>query len=103
MEQTPIRPAATPLTYSLRQSRSVGHQIRDQGGQSIVSETLTRAKKMWKMECLSWKHYQCFQAQANCPLHYLAECQAVDTLLLNLEKIVQHLTMGQDCITLHPH
>ncbi|CAL8384317.1 unnamed protein product [Gadus morhua 'NCC'] len=36
-------------------------------------------------------------------LHYLAECQAVDSLLLNLEKIVQHLTMGQDCITLHPH
>ncbi|CAL8292686.1 unnamed protein product [Arctogadus glacialis] len=36
-------------------------------------------------------------------LHYLAECQAVDSLLLNLEKIVQHLTLGQDCITLHPH
>ncbi|CAL8363215.1 unnamed protein product [Boreogadus saida] len=31
------------------------------------------------------------------------QLQAVDSLLLNLEKIVQHLTMGQDCITLHPH
>ncbi|KAK0155526.1 hypothetical protein N1851_002115 [Merluccius polli] len=28
-----IRPAATPLIYSLRQSRSVGRQIKDKGGQ----------------------------------------------------------------------
>ncbi|CAL8389036.1 unnamed protein product [Boreogadus saida] len=40
-------------------------------------------------ECLSSKHYQ-FEAQANCPgrLHHLAECKAVDSLLLNLEKTV---------------
>ncbi|KAG5278176.1 hypothetical protein AALO_G00096040 [Alosa alosa] len=43
------------------------------------------------------------QAQANCTgkLHHLAECQAAESLPLNLEKTVKHLTMGQDRNTLH--
>ncbi|KAG5261227.1 hypothetical protein AALO_G00301450 [Alosa alosa] len=43
------------------------------------------------------------QAQANCTgkLHHLAECQAAESLPLNLEKTVKHLTMGQDRNTLY--
>ncbi|KAG5265991.1 hypothetical protein AALO_G00248630 [Alosa alosa] len=43
------------------------------------------------------------QAQANCTgkLHHLAECQAAESLPLNLEKTVKHLIIGQDRNTLH--
>ncbi|KAG5263609.1 hypothetical protein AALO_G00266690 [Alosa alosa] len=34
-------------------------------------------------------------------LHHLAEFQAAESLPLNLEKTVKHLTMGQDRNTLH--
>ncbi|KAG5281225.1 hypothetical protein AALO_G00068810 [Alosa alosa] len=40
-------------------------------------------------------------SQLHGKLHHLAECQAAESLPLNLEKTVKHLTMGQDCNTLH--